>query len=114
VEDYYDDSYAVAAPKPLGYLGVLVLLNVLNIADVVLTMRALAGGNAVEGNPLMAPLIAFNPVLAYGFKIVLVLLWTAYCWHTRDRGYHTPAYIVTGVYVLLFVWHLVGIAFLWG
>ena len=60
---------------------VLLVFVLLNLADLLLTVRALSMG-AVEGNPIMAYLFAVDPVLASVFKIsvgagIAIAVWSA-------------------------------------
>ncbi len=59
----------------------LLVFVVLNLADLLLTVRAMSMG-AVEGNPIMAYLFAVDPVLAAVFKVVVgagiaIAVWSA-------------------------------------
>jgi hypothetical protein len=59
----------------------LLVFVVLNLADLLLTIRALSQG-AVEGNPIMAYLFAVDPTLAALFKVVVgagiaLVVWSA-------------------------------------
>ena len=92
--------------NPRALLLVLAIIATANLADLVLTQRALAFG-AVEVNPLMASLFDSNPVFAAIFKLeiglgVVVLIWAL-------RGYRAIlelSLVLAGAFGLLVVYHL--------
>lgn len=68
--------------RPGALAAVLAAVVLLNIADLVLTLRALELG-AVELNPIMATLIGADPLLASVFKVAIVLGVAAAMWMMR-------------------------------
>jgi hypothetical protein len=91
---------------------VLAVITALNVADLVLTQRALGLG-AVEGNPLMAVLFEADPVMAGVMKIgvglgVVGLLW-ALRRYRRALEFSIIALVGMG---LVFVYHLILIPIL--
>jgi hypothetical protein len=61
---------------------VLVTVAILNVADLVLTLRSIELG-AVEVNPIMAALINADPLLASIFKVTIGLVVVAAMWSMR-------------------------------
>ena len=62
--------------------AVLVAVVLLNIADLVLTIRALGRG-ATEANPVMAALFELGPVTAGAFKVLVGLTFALIVWRLR-------------------------------
>jgi hypothetical protein len=58
---------------------------VLNVLDGICTIFLVGSGFALEGNPLMANLIAHHPVLFMLCKVILVLLGSAILWRFRTN-----------------------------
>jgi hypothetical protein len=94
-------------PRTLWWL--LAAVNVLNIADYVLTLNALSHGFA-EGNPVMGLLFDMNPALAGIFKTLAVLLASLLTWQLKR--YRKALVVAIGMLVVfagVFAWHLCGL-----
>ncbi|MBN1628492.1 MAG: hypothetical protein JW990_01895 [Thermoleophilia bacterium] len=95
-------------PKALFWL--LVVVNVLNIADFGLTLNALAHGFQ-EGNPVMGFLFEVNPAWAGVFKVLAVVLASLLVWQLkRYRKALIAAIGMLLVFAGVFIWHLYGLA----
>jgi hypothetical protein len=68
--------------RPVALISILVLINVLSIADWMLTLRVLEAG-AAEGNPVLATMISLNPAGALLFKLAATLGVTIALWSWR-------------------------------
>jgi hypothetical protein len=93
-------------PRTLWWL--LAAVNVLNIADYVLTLNALSHGFA-EANPVMGLLFDMNPALAGIFKTLAVLLASLLAWQLKR--YRKALLVAIGMLVVfagVFAWHLCG------
>ncbi len=87
----------------------LVTVNVLNVADFVLTLNALAAGGG-EANPIMRPLFAASPVYAGLFKFVAILAVTLIVWQCRRfRRALEAALIMVGIFTVVFFYHIFGL-----
>ncbi len=94
-------------PRTLQVL--LVVTNVLNLADFALTMNALANG-ASEANPVMASLFKLGPAWAGVFKAVAVLVATALVWECRRYRKALAASIgMLLVFTGIFIYHMIGL-----
>lgn len=89
----------------LAALGAL-----LNVADAILTIRALDAGLATEGNPIMAVLITVSIPLFYLYKLGIVGLF-GLLWFSANDQYLAKAGIVVGCgsYVGIVSYHLLGL-----
>lgn len=91
---------------------VLAIITALNVADLVLTQRALGLG-AVEGNPLMAVLFDADPFMAGVLKIGVGLMVVGLLWalrrYRRALEFSIVALIGMG---LVFAYHLILIPIL--
>lgn len=68
--------------RPRTIAAVLAAIILLNLADYLLTVRALNLG-AVEANPIMASLFEVSPAVAGSVKLVIVLGVAAIIWQMR-------------------------------
>lgn len=85
----------------------LAIITALNIADLVLTQRALGLG-AVEGNPLMAVLFEIDPFLAGALKIGVGLVVVGLLWALRRYRRALEFSIIALVGMgLVFAYHLI-------
>ncbi len=66
-----------------AFLNVLIAVNVLSVLDFLLTINLLNLGHIWEGNPFIASLIVFNPIVAFLYKTSLVLSVTLVFWRFR-------------------------------
>ena len=88
----------------------LLVVNALNMADFVLTLRVLDRGGS-EANPLMNSLFALSPVWAGLFKIAAVLLVSLVLWRCRCfRGALTAVLVVLAVLAVVILYHICGLA----
>lgn len=89
---------------------VLAVVNVLNIADFVLTLNVLASGGA-EANPIMRSLFDLGPVWAGAFKLVAVLLATVLVWRCRRyRLALVAALVMALIFTGVLFYHIIGLA----
>ncbi|NLO26650.1 MAG: hypothetical protein GX113_00485 [Actinobacteria bacterium] len=87
----------------------LAVVNLLNIADFVLTLNVLASGGA-EANPIMRSLFDLGPIWAGAFKLVAVLVATALVWRCRRyRLALVAALVVALVFTAVLFYHAVGL-----
>jgi hypothetical protein len=68
--------------RPRRLIGLLAIVNVLNLADFLLTLNVLAQGGG-EANPILRSLFNVDPLYAGGFKVVAVLLTSWLAWRCR-------------------------------
>lgn len=88
---------------------VLVMVNVLNLADFGLTLNVLALGGG-EANPVMGALFSAHPVYAGLFKFLAVLATTLIVWRCRRfRSALHAALIMIAVFGLIFLYHIAGL-----
>ncbi len=97
LEHYRHDHDTVAAA--------LLVFVLLNLADLLLTIRALSMG-AVEGNPIMAYLFAVDPTLAALFKVVVgagiaLAIWSA----RRYRRILETSLVIVAVMTVVLLYH---------
>lgn len=97
LEQYRNDSHTIAA--------MLLVFVVLNIVDLLLTVRALSMG-AVEVNPVMAWLFASDPAVAALFKLVVgagiaLAVWSA----RRYRRILEFSFVLVAVMTVVLVYH---------
>jgi hypothetical protein len=97
--------------RPRALKGLLAAVNLLNLADFLLTLFALESGGR-EANPVLRRLFAFSPLWAAIFKLVVVLAATLLVWETRRYRWALIAGLgMLVLFALLFVYHVVGLAF---
>lgn len=90
--------------------ALLAIANVLNVLDLLFTLRALAHG-AEEANPIMRALFSFDPWAAGAVKVVLVLGVSLLIWRFRRYRLTLLAGVVLPlVFGLVFLYHLYGLA----
>lgn len=95
--------------QPRRLLWLLVVVNVLNIADYGLTLNALGNGFA-EGNPIMGFLFEMSPAWAGVFKILAVVLASLIVWQLkRYRKALLAAILMLAVFAGVFIWHVYGL-----
>lgn len=87
----------------------LVTVNILNLADFLLTLNVLATGGG-EANPILRPLFDANPIYAGLFKFAAVLIVTLVVWHFRRfRRALEASLIMLGVFAVVFFYHIFGL-----
>jgi hypothetical protein len=97
LEQYRHDNDTIAVA--------LLVFVLLNLADLLLTVRALSMG-AVEGNPIMAFLFAVDPTLAAMFKVVVgagiaLAVWSA----RRYRRILETSLVMVAVMTAVLLYH---------
>jgi hypothetical protein len=94
-----------------GTLGVLLLVvNLLNVADFWLTVNVLHGGGG-EANPIMRSLFCMGPVWAGLFKMTAVLLTSLLVWRCRSyRMALAAALAILAVFTAVAFYHVLGLA----
>lgn len=103
-------SLAALHDTPLLLATMLAVLNVFNVLDLLLTLRAVAQG-VPEGNPVIGMLLRHGPEYAAVFKLGVIGTVTALLWrYRRYRVVLEAAVIILAVYALIIVHHGVGIA----
>lgn len=96
--------------RPNVVLLTLVAVNLLNLADYLLTLHCLAMGGG-EANPLMAALLHMGSAYAGMFKLMAVFVAAYTVWRfRRHRASLEAAVVMSGVFAALLVYHLVGLA----
>ncbi|MEJ2034110.1 MAG: DUF5658 family protein [Deltaproteobacteria bacterium] len=89
-------------------IKILLFFNIFNVADYVLTIRALAAGNR-EINPIMRSLFAADPLLAGVFKIAIGLMITLFIWRFRRYRIILQFSLLSFcLYLALIAYHLYG------
>jgi hypothetical protein len=100
--------------QPRALVRLLAAVNLLNVADFVLTLVALDSGGR-EANPVLRPLLALSPLWAGIFKLVAVLAATLIVWESR---YYRKALIaglcMLVVFCALLAYHVFALAFVVG
>jgi hypothetical protein len=96
--------------SPVRFAALLVLLNLLNLADFGCTLLALQAGVA-EANPFMAELFSQGPVAAGVTKSALVLLTSGLLWRLRTyrKTIRAALLLLVGMSAVL-VYHVIGLA----
>jgi hypothetical protein len=94
--------------EPLTLLMLLAGVNVLNVLDQAATGRALAAG-FTEGNPVMAALISYDPMVAAGVKLLAVLGVTVSVWMLRRYRVVLQVGVLTfALFTAVLLWHFYG------
>jgi hypothetical protein len=93
-------------------LLMLIAINALNLADYLLTLNCLSNGGG-EANPVMAWLLGADVVSAGAFKMAMVLGVSLILWrYRRYRRAILTTLVILAAFVALYVYHMVGLAFL--
>ncbi len=100
--------------RPGAVAVVLVAFLGLNLADLLLTVRALDRG-ATEANPVIGLLFSVDPVVAGAFKLTITLAVAVTIWKMRRYRLmlETSLVVVAGLTVVL-AYHILGAALLAG
>ncbi len=94
--------------RPATLRILLITVNMLNLADYVLTINVLAMGGG-EANPIMRSLFALNPVYAGIFKVVTIFLTSLVIWRFRRyRSALEVALVIAAVFMGVFFYHVLG------
>lgn len=108
------DPVRVLRERPAALLALLLVLNLLSLADLLLTSRAMSYG-AIEANMLMGSLFGTSLAAATGFKVAAMLAVSVLIWVSRRyRLVLLTAVGAVAVYALLMVYHLSGLAAIGG
>jgi len=91
---------------PVYLAALLLCVNLLNLADLMLTTQWLALGIATEGNPLMATLFNLSPDVAATFKVAVVALVSVAIWRRRQyRRFLEATLVITFTYSAVILYH---------
>jgi len=95
--------------RPRLLFSLLVVVNILNLADFLLTLKVLAAGGG-EANPILRSLFAMDPLYAGLFKLVAVLLTSWLAWRCRRfRSGLEAAVIMLAVFTAVICYHIFGL-----
>jgi hypothetical protein len=95
--------------RPRLLFGLLVVVNILNLADFLLTLNVLASGGG-EANPILKSLFEVDPLYAGLFKVVAVLLTSWLAWRCRRfRSGLEAAVIMLAVFGIVICYHIYGL-----
>jgi hypothetical protein len=107
----YNQALLALRDRPRLLFGLLAVVNLLNIADFLLTLRVLAGGGG-EANPILKSLFNADPLYAGLFKLVAVLLTSWLAWRCRRfRSGLEAAIIMLAVFTAVMCYHIFGLIF---
>jgi hypothetical protein len=96
--------------QPVALISILVVINMLSVADWLLTLRVLEAG-AGEGNPVLAAMLASNPAGAFLFKLAATLGVTIALWSWRKyRAVLVTAIGALLLYAALMAYHAWGLS----
>lgn len=92
-----------------AYLGILIAINLLNIADYIYTVNAISKG-AIEANPVLQIFFTVNNQIAGVYKILMVLFISLIAWKFRKY----KSIIATNLLILLvlsfvLIYHFYGL-----
>jgi hypothetical protein len=95
--------------RPRVVFGILALVNMLNIADFLLTLNVLSNGGA-EANPIMDSLFRLSPAYAGLFKMAAVLAASWLAWRCRcyRRGLEASLILLVA-FAAVIVYHIFGL-----
>ena len=105
----YQRALLALREQPRLLFGLLVVVNVLNLADFLLTLNVLAQGGG-EANPILRSLFAMDPLYAGVFKLVAVLLTSWLAWRCRRfRSGLEAAVIMLVLFSAVICYHIFGL-----
>ena len=105
----YEHALLALRDRPRLLFGLLVVVNVLNLADFLLTLKVLGEGGG-EANPILKSLFAMDPLYAGIFKLVAVLLTSWLAWRCRRfRSGLEAAVIMLAVFTAVICYHIFGL-----
>ncbi len=85
------------------------MVNLLNLADLLLTLKVLAEGGG-EANPILKSLFDADPLYAGLFKLVAVLMTSWLAWRCRRfRSGLEAAVIMLAVFTAVMCYHIFGL-----
>jgi hypothetical protein len=95
--------------RPRVVLGMLLVVNALNLADFLLTLNVLAQGGG-EANPILRSLFALDPLYAGLFKMVAVFVTSWLVWRCRRyRSGLLASLVLLAVFTGVIIYHLFGL-----
>jgi hypothetical protein len=107
----YERLLLALRDRPRLLFALLVAVNILNLADFLLTMRVLAEGGG-EANPILRSLFAMDPLYAGLFKLVAVFLTSWLAWRCRRfRSGLEAAIIMLALFAAVICYHIFGLVF---
>jgi hypothetical protein len=105
----YQRALLALRDRPRLLFSLLLGVNVLNLADFLLTLNVLARGGG-EANPILRSLFALDPLYAGGFKLVAVLLTCWLAWRCRRfRSGLEAAVIMLVLFTAVICYHIFGL-----
>jgi len=105
----YGQALLALRDRPRLLFSLLVVVNILNLADFLLTLKVLAAGGG-EANPILRSLFAMDPLYAGLFKLVAVLLTSWLAWRCRRfRSGLEAAVIMLTVFAAVICYHIFGL-----
>jgi hypothetical protein len=105
----YERALLALRDRPRLLFSLLVVVNALNLADFLLTLKVLGEGGG-EANPIMRSLLAIDPLYAGVFKLVAVLLTSWLAWRCRRfRSGLEVAIIMLAVFTAVICYHIFGL-----
>lgn len=105
----YEKTLLGLRDRPRILFVLLAVVNLLNLADFLLTLNVLAEGGG-EVNPILKSLFAADPVYAGAFKLAAVLLTSYLAWRCRRfRSGLEAALIMFVVFAGVICYHIFGL-----
>lgn len=105
----YERALLSLRERPRAVLGILLAVNVLNLADFLLTLNVLANGGG-EANPIMRSLFAMDPLYAGIFKMLAVLITSWLAWRCRRfRSGLQVTLILLTLFAVVICYHIFGL-----
>lgn len=107
----HEQALLALRDRPRLLFGLLAVVNLLNVADFLLTLKVLAQGGG-EANPILKSLFDVDPLYAGLFKLVAVLLTSWLAWRCRRfRSGLEAAVIMLAVFTAVMCYHVFGLIF---
>lgn len=105
----YERALLALRERPRAVLGILLVVNALNLADFLLTLNVLAHGGG-EANPIMKSLFALDPLYAGIFKMMAVMVTSWLAWRCRRfRSGLQVTLILLTLFTAVICYHLYGL-----
>jgi len=101
-------SRAVSKPKEIRLAISLILILVLNAADLFFTLMILKSGTMKEGNPLAVFLYSRNPLYLICVKVFIAIFFVSLIWCLRRR---VSPKIIGGSIIVVLVFYFILIAY---
>jgi hypothetical protein len=107
----YERTLLALRDSPRLLFGLLAVVNLLNLADFLFTLKVLAQGGG-EVNPILRSLFDADPLYAGLFKLVAVLLTSWLAWRCRRfRSGLGAAVIMLALFTAVVCYHIFGLIF---